>query len=405
VLIADRAAPSPIADAASDAEATGDGVADSGDAEMGDADAARAERSTPSTGAAHASTSGTMLAPAANAPAAAMWQAALQAPAVAARGEPTTQPESPPAPVPSTPRAAGDVGARPGGAAVSTAAGVLAAMHAAHLAHDDGTAPSASTSPLAGQVAAGVLDVEVTADAGAPTGSVVRAATVAGAEGAEPALLPAALRVVVTARPSPAGTEQEMTGEQQSDRGGDEPQPTTPAVAEAIELPLRNGPPTLPAVEAAPLPTLAEGARPTAEVRRTAAPPAAPPSPTSQVTVELDAERTGAQRVRVAVRGDVVHATVVTDQRGVEAMRPRLDDLRHALEGQGFREAHVQVRVAGDGAAGVVGGGSAELRLRNDGPTRAPDGSSSEQHPRGRQRGQDQQPPQGGQPEFEEEIL
>lgn len=410
VLIADRAAPSPTAAAAPEVEASVDGVVDSGDTDADAADiagAARADRSTPSTPAPQTSTSGNALPPVPNAPAAAMWQAALQAPAVASRGDATAQAEAPPAPVPSAPRAAGDVGARPGGAAVSTAAGVLAALHAAHLAHDDGTMPSASatSAPFDGQVAAGVLEVEVVGDADAPSGAVMRAATIAEGDGAEPALLPAALRVVVPARPSSAGTEQEMTGERQSERGGDEPQVTTPVVADAIELPLRNGPSTLPAGEAAPMPTVADGARPTAEVRRTTEPPAAPPSPTSQVTVELDAEQTGAQRVRVAVRGDVVHATLVTDQRGVEALRPQLDELRHALEGQGFREAHVQVRAAGDGSAGVVGGGSAEFRLRNDAPTRAPDGSSSEQQPRGRQRGQDQQPPQGGQPEYEEEIL
>ena len=138
---------------------------------------------------------------------------------------------------------------------------------------------------------------------------------------------------------------------------------------------------------------------------QTTEPPAAPPSPTSQVTIELDAERTGVQRVRVAVRGDVVHATLVTDRGGVEAMRPQLDDLRHALEGQGFREAHVQVRMASDGTPTAIAGATAELRLRSDAPSRAPDGSSSEQQPRGRHRGQEEHPPAGGQPEFEEELL
>jgi hypothetical protein len=128
---------------------------------------------------------------------------------------------------------------------------------------------------------------------------------------------------------------------------------------------------------------------------------------TSHVTVELDAEQSGAERVRVAVRGDVVHATVVTDRGGVDAMRPQLDQLRQALEGQGFREAHVQVRSgSGDVASALPVGGVADLRPRAEASSRSADSQSSDQQQsRGRHRGQDQSSPQSRHHEHDEEIL
>ena len=340
-----------------------------------------------------------------------MWQSAVQAQAAPARAvgtAPAPALEAPPAlPLRTHATGSGEAG-RPPANATSVAAGVLAAMHAAHVAQADDARASAPMVEFAEQVVAtlalqgGVSPGVEQAGDDMPAGPA-KVMVDAG----DSAPLPTPQRVLVTARPATTQGEHDATGDGRHDAPGEERHAVAAPPLEGVEAPM-----TMTMARAswpggeAPTPTkVVDTARPTAEVHRTMEPPATPPTPTSQVTVELDAERTGVQRVRVAVRGDVVHATLVTDRGGVEAMRPQLDDLRHALEGQGFREAHVQVRMAGDGTPAAVGGATAELRLRHDAPSRAPDGSSSEQQPRGRQRGQDQHPPAGGQPDFEEEIL
>lgn len=342
-------------------------------------------------------------------PATPSWHAAMQALAATSRTaapEPTPAPEAPLAlPMPATTGAAGERG-RPSGAASSTAAGVLAVMHAAHLAQRDGEPTSAPVARFADQVVATLTPGRDVAEASTTEGDAVAPQGVAAvAETGEPAPLPTPLRVVVTARADSSHGRQDTAHDHRDEAPGQERRTLTPAATGTTEAPVNTGRAPWMTAEAATMPSAADVAKPALEVHRAAEPRPTPPSPTSQVTVELDAEQTGAQRVRVAVRGDVVHATVVTDRGGVEAMRPQLDDLRHALEGQGFREAHVQLRVAADGSPAVSSGGAAELRLRSDAPSRAPDGSGAEQQPRGRQRGQDHQPPPGGQPDFEEELL
>lgn len=340
------------------------------------------------------------------------WQAAMHALTATARATShAPSPEIAPAPeaplaVPASPMSGvGGERGRPSGTASSTAAGVLAAMHAAHLAQHDGESIAAPVARFAEQVVASLTPEPAALEASATDGEAGATPGLAAiADGAEPTPLPTPLRVVMTARSTASSGEQESAREQRDDAPSQERPTLAPVSRDAIEAPVSAGRAPWMTTEAATMPSAADVAKPAIEGHRTAEPRSAPPSPTSQVTVELDAEQTGAQRVRVAVRGDVVHATVVTDRGGVEAMRPQLDDLRHALEGQGFREAHVQLRVATDATSAVASGGTPELRLRNEAPSRAPDGSGAEQQPRGRQRGQDHQPPAGGQPDFEEDL-
>jgi|CXWL01.1.fsa_nt_gi hypothetical protein len=415
VEIADRAAPRPVelraapvaehpsrADAAAPTRDSGDEEAVSRGKALGAS--IRAEPAAPAAG--HEPTQATVPAPAS-------WHAAAQALATPSRAPalaPELQrgPDRSPEPAMSTMKPDGGGSGRPTGAASSTAAGVLAAMHAAHLAKDATEVVDAPVARFAAQVIATLTPTRGASEENASkSGGLAAEAKVASGDVSEPAPLPTPLRVTVSARAAASHAEQDSTHDHREEPPAQDRRTLTPASIGTTDAPVSTGRAPWMTGEAPTMPSAAEVAKPTATatVHRTAEPPATPLAPSSQVTVELDAERTGAQRVRVAVRGDVVHATVVTDRGGADAMRPQLDELRHALEGQGFREAHVQLRVAGDGTPAVSGGGSPELRLRSDASSRAPDGSGTEPQPRGRQRGQDQQPPPGGQPAFEEELL
>ncbi|MBL0177531.1 MAG: flagellar hook-length control protein FliK [Gemmatimonadetes bacterium] len=409
VLVAERAAPDASAVRSVPPSAVSGGDASTDKAAEGDASSSHDKALGHGDRAEHA----LVLPVAAESPAATpsltMWQAAVQAqaaPARAADSDHAPALDAPPAAPFRTPATGSGEAGRPPANATSVAAGVLAAMHAAHVAQADDARASAPMVEFAEQVVAtltlqgGVSPGVEQAGADMPAG-----AAKAMVDAGDSAPLPTPQRVLVTARPATTQGEHDATSDGRHDAPGEERHAVAAPPLEGVEAPMTMARAPWPGGETSTPTKVIDTARPTAEVHRTMEPPATPPTPTSQVTVELDAERTGVQRVRVAVRGDVVHATLVTDRGGVEAMRPQLDDLRHALEGQGFREAHVQVRMAGDGTPAAVGGATAELRLRNDAPSRAPDGSSSEQQPRGRQRGQDQHPPAGGQPDFEEEIL
>ena len=94
----------------------------------------------------------------------------------------------------------------------------------------------------------------------------------------------------------------------------------------------------------------------------------APPAPTDRVTLQLP-DDAGGGRIQIAVRGDVVHARIVSaDAAGTRELQAGADELRSALTRQGFQETHVRVesgRVAADGwqrgagaaAAGESAGG------------------------------------------------
>jgi hypothetical protein len=295
---------------------------------------------------------------------------------------------------------------QPASAASATAAGVLAAMHVAR--ESSVTAPPPLDDAVVTVVASGATAVPAGPAAIAPLESA-RDIQLAVAESIESSTAAATRSEPVVARPVgvvATGSEGGTAAQGEHGRGSDREQPRATVVAldvkpeqsAAVQVPWLAT--TTPSTETGSTNAALPAAAPAAD-----APPAR--VATSHVTVELDPAQSGAERVRVAVRGDVVHATVVTDGGGVEAMRPQLEQLRHALEGQGFREAHVQVRTSSGEVAGAMPSvGIADLRPRAEAASRTPDGSSSEQQqPRGRHRGQDQSPPESRHHEHDEEML
>jgi hypothetical protein len=83
-----------------------------------------------------------------------------------------------------------------------------------------------------------------------------------------------------------------------------------------------------------------------------AEPPPAPPVPTSHATVDLALGDGLTGRLRVAVRGDVVHATILAEGAAAVVLDRELPGLRRALAERGFPEAQVTVRATGaEGAA------------------------------------------------------
>lgn len=75
--------------------------------------------------------------------------------------------------------------------------------------------------------------------------------------------------------------------------------------------------------------------------------PSPAPAPSSSVTIQLDPGTTGATRLRVALRGDVVHATIVADAVGAGALALRMPELQRALRDRGFADAQLTVRTQG----------------------------------------------------------
>jgi hypothetical protein len=98
---------------------------------------------------------------------------------------------------------------------------------------------------------------------------------------------------------------------------------------------------------------------------RAVEPPPVPASITSQVTVVLDQGMAGASRIRVVLRGDVVHATIMADVAGAAALTQRLPELQRALRDRGFSDAQLSVRVLGAESVGTVPG----ARLESPVPT------------------------------------
>ena len=67
------------------------------------------------------------------------------------------------------------------------------------------------------------------------------------------------------------------------------------------------------------------------------------PGTMDRVTLHLP-DDAGGGRIQIAVRGDVVHARIVSpDEAGTMQMQSGLDELRGALTRQGFQETHVRV--------------------------------------------------------------
>ncbi|MGE3526523.1 MAG: flagellar hook-length control protein FliK, partial [Gemmatimonadales bacterium] len=84
---------------------------------------------------------------------------------------------------------------------------------------------------------------------------------------------------------------------------------------------------------------------PPVPVRPVAVPLPPPPRPAAQVTVPLVNEGGMAGRLRLSLRGEVLHATIfAADRATAGALRDGLGDLRRGLAERGFADAHVAVR-------------------------------------------------------------
>lgn len=78
-------------------------------------------------------------------------------------------------------------------------------------------------------------------------------------------------------------------------------------------------------------------------------PPAPPPPQT--VTVRFDGPTGSEHRIRVSIRGDLVHATILTDAQSAPRLEQSLPELQRALADRGFSESRVSVRImASDGS-------------------------------------------------------
>ncbi|MEO5798612.1 MAG: flagellar hook-length control protein FliK, partial [Gemmatimonadales bacterium] len=118
--------------------------------------------------------------------------------------------------------------------------------------------------------------------------------------------------------------------------------------------------------------------------------------PTSHVTLQLDKDTLGASRIRVAVRGDTVRATILAEDGKVAALTAQLPELRRALEERGFTQARVTIQVEGhqEHQGNVIAGAMTDdLRAKPAASTRADQGRD-EQQPRGGRR----QDPDGDRP-------
>lgn len=133
----------------------------------------------------------------------------------------------------------------------------------------------------------------------------------------------------------------------------------------------------------------------TAPVGAAAYVPRSDPAPaaasTSQVTMDLDPAVGVLGKIRVAVRGDAVFATITTQNTDATALGQRAHELRQALEQRGFNDARVTVRTPGtdDAPAAVIATSVSDLRPRDLAPSSsAKSNSDSQQQPRGERRDQ-----------------
>jgi flagellar hook-length control protein FliK len=119
--------------------------------------------------------------------------------------------------------------------------------------------------------------------------------------------------------------------------------------------------------------------------------------PSDRVTVHLP-EEAGGGRIQIAVRGDVVHARIVSpDEATTRQLETGLGELRGALAKQGFQEAHVQVDPRGPADGAWITAAAAESGATGDSrqqETQTPERHERDRHqdgPRSEQRQQHQQ--------------
>lgn len=182
-----------------------------------------------------------------------------------------------------------------------------------------------------------------------------RLRAVGGASDAALPAVPAVPRYEGAAHPSAAPPDGE----------GDEihVDPVAPAQARDSDAEMSTGPlvkeGSPPSAESAPHPLTASsavggGSRDmAAPVVRSAAPappppPAPPPAlvPTSHATLDLALGDGTTGRLRVAVRGDVVHATILAEGAAAITLERELPSLRRSLAERGFPDAQLTVRAA-----------------------------------------------------------
>jgi flagellar hook-length control protein FliK len=103
-----------------------------------------------------------------------------------------------------------------------------------------------------------------------------------------------------------------------------------PALAAGVPTPLLNG------GQPAATP-IDPGPRPMPESKAT-------PAPTAHATLELDAAKTGASRIRIAVQGSQVRATITASDVSLASLDRQLPELRRSLEERGFSDVRLAVR-------------------------------------------------------------
>jgi hypothetical protein len=162
----------------------------------------------------------------------------------------------------------------------------------------------------------------------------------------------------------------------------------------------------------APAMTVTTAAPPVAAAPAPPPPPPAPlPSPTAHVTMTLDQAATGASRIRIAVQGSAVRATILTSSDGVNRMDRELPTLRQALADQGFSDVRVSVRVddittsapVNMVAASPVTDPAAMSSARPNGQQQDSSRQSSQQHSQQQAPGQQRSPRQGRQQQQEDD--
>ncbi len=260
--------------------------------------------------------------------------------------------------------------ARPPEAPSTPQADVPAVAQARRTPQAEGVEPAQPTAP------AGLVGVVADLEAALPAvGERVAVQVVAGstAGSAAPEVAPSASpRTPVAHAVDPQQTRPDHQGH--PDTSSDSGQPQDGQVAAVADLPTADAehvamvshladeivaqtvsaggeriltPPVVTMPSAAPV-RAAAAAEPTAPASASASTPrpaTLPAVPSHQVTVVLD-RGDGSDRIRVLVRGDTVHATILTTPGEHAALTSRTDVLRQALIDRGFSEARVLVRTA-----------------------------------------------------------
>lgn len=203
--------------------------------------------------------------------------------------------------------------------------------------------------PVAAATTADALAGDAGDDAATPATDATTATAAAPLPDGLAQLLAATVRQVSHASPDaePASTTPPSThhaATTSDDANGSAPSGTATGVAAAATTAAA----AYPAVAAgAPVPLLNGGQLPSAPVDpgpRQMPEPKGTPAPTAHATLELDADKTGASRIRIAVQGSQVRATITASDIGLASLDRQLPELRRSLEERGFSDIRLAVR-------------------------------------------------------------